>query len=237
MLQEFNLQREIETAFSKEILYRAARYLNDHGPKTRDLFWCGGCWVAMTLEVEDEKAVPRRVGGSPVWFKAVAEDTDTDPDLDTDTDPAVLGTRKASTQQSTAESPTGESISGIGLGPQRGREEIDVRTYDLVRVVDSSSDGDCEGVVLGVGLRRVEGQRRDDDDEAWVLHYWVLLDSDHRGEVTMDGSYCGSVVLDQQGRIVGLVRSRKGGNGNQCLCVAASELKNFEYDVYGVRHM
>ena len=44
----------------------------------------------------------------------------------------------ACTQQSTAESPAGDRISGIGLGPQRGRGEIDVRTYDVVRVADSS---------------------------------------------------------------------------------------------------
>lgn len=71
MLQEFNLQRE--TPFSKDVLFRAARYLNEYGPKIRDLFWFGGFWVATTLEEMDSKVVPRRIAGSPVFFKSAAE--------------------------------------------------------------------------------------------------------------------------------------------------------------------
>lgn len=77
VLQEFNLQRE--TPFSKDVLFRAARHLNEYGPKIRDLFWFGGCWVATTLEETDSKAVPRRIARSPVYFKSAAEDPELDP--------------------------------------------------------------------------------------------------------------------------------------------------------------
>lgn len=66
----------------------------------------------------------------------------------------------------------------------------------------------------------------------FVLHEWLLLDNGEKAPI--DGS-CGSPVLDNQAGVVRLFRFKKNEN-NQCICVAATELRNFNYEICGGTH-
>jgi hypothetical protein len=59
-----------------------------------------------------------------------------------------------------------------------------------------------------------------------VAHVWSLFEN---GDEPVDGS-CGSPILNDEGKVVGLFRF-KVANSNLCLSVSASELREYGYEI------
>lgn len=100
-----------------------------------------------------------------------------------------------------------------------------LRVYDTL-VMNNPFSGNCEGVTMALGAR-VEGEAA----KKFIKHEWIHFEN---GDQPIDGS-CGSPIVNDEGKFVGLFRSREDSSG-LCLCVSASELHEHGYDIcYGVQ--
>jgi hypothetical protein len=95
-----------------------------------------------------------------------------------------------------------------------------LRAYDLI-TMDNPFSGSCHGFVLGLG-----GIIPEEGDKDYVLHEWQIFEN---GNEPVDGS-CGSPILNSDGEVVGLFRSKKESS-NHCLGVSAMELRTFGYEI------
>ncbi|KAL8973512.1 MAG: hypothetical protein Q9197_002247 [Variospora fuerteventurae] len=103
-----------------------------------------------------------------------------------------------------------------------------LRTYDFLEL-NSPYTGKCEGQLLGTGVRipphddgTTSGEMR------YVRHKWVCFENN--GHEPVDGCCCGTVLVDEQGRAVGMVRFTHGSEP-LCLTVSATELREYGYEI------
>ena len=115
--------------------------------------------------------------------------------------------------------PTGVPMRGIS--PDYASH---LRIGDTV-TMDNPYTGQCEGRVLGIGLRtREDGEL---NKFRWVKHEWFVFEN---GDEAIDGS-CGTPILKENGLVVGFFRFR--GMNNECSSVSTLLLREYGYEICG----
>ncbi|KAL9596074.1 MAG: hypothetical protein Q9219_006021 [cf. Caloplaca sp. 3 TL-2023] len=98
-----------------------------------------------------------------------------------------------------------------------------LKIYDEV-TMNNPFTGSSEGTLMALGARIVD----DPGKKKLIRHQWHTFEN---GDQPVDGS-CGTPILDERDWLVGMFRYKEDAS-NLCLSVAAIELREFEYEIYG----
>ncbi|KAI4288075.1 MAG: hypothetical protein L6R35_002666 [Caloplaca aegaea] len=98
-----------------------------------------------------------------------------------------------------------------------------LRTYDFLEM-NSPYTGKSEGQLLGTGIRMPDDGTNGEMN--YIKHKWVCFENGHE---PVDGC-CGTVLVDKQGRAVGMFRF-KHRSEPLCLTVSATELREYGYEI------
>lgn len=116
----------------------------------------------------------------------------------------------------TAENPGGKAM--VGISPNYPPHTL---IGDIISM-DNPYSGFCEGQIVALGAKIGNSGKH------YIPHTWTILQS---GEEVVDGS-CGSVILDDDGRVVGFFRYMSN-DGTDCYTVSATELRENGYEICG----
>ncbi|KAL8842261.1 MAG: hypothetical protein Q9170_000587 [Blastenia crenularia] len=102
-----------------------------------------------------------------------------------------------------------------------------LRTFDEVKM-NNPFTGSSEGTIMALGAEIIG----EEGDRKFVRHEWHMFEN---GDQPVDGS-CGAPILNDQDRVVGLLRFRDP-TSNLCLSTSATELREFGYEICGGVHL